>query len=89
MLKKAVGCLSPPCGRWAECKGGGTTSKQSDSGIGDEVCLPNSTDLNGDCAKIHIVFSRSKLPKVSKMHLGKFTVKAYLSYAVAISIIIR
>ena len=64
--KKAVDCLSPPCGRWAECKGGATNSKQSDSGIGDEVCLPNSTDLNGDCAKIHIVFSRSKLPTVSK-----------------------
>lgn len=86
--KKAVDCLSPPCGRWAECEGGATNSKQSDSGIGDEVCLPNSTDLNGDCAKIHIVFRRGKLPKVSRMHLGKFTVKAYLCYPVAIIIII-
>lgn len=66
--KKAVDCLSPPCGRWAECEGGATNSKQSDSGIGDEVCLPNSTDLNGDCAKIHIVFSRSKLPAVSNIY---------------------
>lgn len=62
--KKAVGCLNPPCGRWAECKGGATSSAQSDSGINDEVCLPNSTNLNGDCAKIHIVFSLNKLPKV-------------------------
>lgn len=68
--KKAVGCLSPPCGRWAECTGGATTSKQSDSGIDDEFCLPNSTNLNGDCAKIHIVFTQNKLPKVSKMRLG-------------------
>ena len=79
--KKAVDCLSPPCGQWAECEGGATNSKQSDSGIGDEVCLPNSTDLNSDCAKIHIVFSRGKLPKVSRMHLGQFTVKAYLCLA--------
>ena len=89
MPKKAVDCLSPPCGRWAECEGGSTNSKQSDSGIGDEVCLPNSTDLNSDCAKIHIVFSRGKLPKVSRINLGQFTVKAYLCYAVGITIIIR
>ena len=63
-LKRRVGCLTPPCQQWAECSGGGTSSAHGDSGIGEEVCLPNSTDLNGDCAKIHIVFKLEKLPKV-------------------------
>ena len=65
--KPKVGCLIPPCKQWGECSGVATSSAQSDSGISEEVCLPNTTDLNGDCAKIHIVFKLDKLPKVSKV----------------------
>lgn len=66
--KREVGCLSPPCEQWAECRGGATSSAQSDSGISDEMCLPNTTELNGDCAKVHIVFNQRNLPAVRKQH---------------------
>lgn len=61
--KAAAECLSPPCGRWGECQGGSTA--KIITGINEGACLPNSTYLNGDCAKIHIVFQVDKLPKVS------------------------
>ena len=63
--KRKVGCLKPPCEQWAECSGGSASSSpQIDSEISDEACFPNSTDLNGDCAKVHIVFKTHELPKV-------------------------
>ena len=67
--KRRVGCLNPPCEQWAECSGSATSSAQSDSGINEEVCLPNTTDLNGDCAKIHIVFSSEKVPQVRTLDI--------------------
>ena len=70
--KEKAGCLNPPCKQWAECSGDGTTSKQSGSEISGEVCLPNSTELNADCSKIHIVFKMEKLPKVTELVFIRF-----------------
>lgn len=61
-----MGCLKPPCEKWAECSGDpATSSLQIDSEISDGACFPNSTNLNGDCAKVHVVFNTDKLPLVS------------------------
>lgn len=61
--KRNVGCLKPPCEKWAECSGDpATSSLQIDSEISDGACFPNSTNLNGDCAKVHVVFNTDKLP---------------------------
>ena len=81
-----MGCLKPPCEKWAECSGGSATSSlQVDSEISDGACFPNSTNLNGDCAKVHIVFNTDKLPMVSNqlLYSDLFNNTLYSTYTFA------
>ena len=60
---KEGGCLKPPCATYGECTGVKSTSIGGGV-IGDDVCLPNTTVLSGDCAKINILLNVQKIPKV-------------------------
>ena len=72
-MPKSAECLKPPCPKWAECSGPTTSQSQSgDGGIPEDRCFPNTTELSGDCAKIHIVFNMKKLPKVGLKSFARF-----------------
>jgi hypothetical protein len=62
---KETNCLKPPCAEYGVCMGVTSTSIGGGGGvIRDDFCLPNSTSLSGDCAKINILFNLQKIPNV-------------------------
>jgi hypothetical protein len=59
---KNVSCLREPCPRFGQC----VEDAKKEALIKLE-CDPLSNELSDDCAKVHIVFSREKLPVVSNL----------------------
>ena len=62
-----VSCLREPCPRFGECVGkDGKQEKEGDiEAMVKLECDPRSNEVSDDCAKVHIVFSKDKLPIVS------------------------
>ena len=61
---KNVSCLREPCPRFGECVGkDGEQEKEGDIEAMIKLeCDPRSNEVSDDCAKVHIVFSKDKLP---------------------------
>ena len=57
---KNVSCLRDPCPRFGQCVQDGDTQA-----VFKLECDPSTNQVTDDCAKVHIVFSREKIPKVS------------------------
>lgn len=59
-IEKNVSCLREPCPRYGQC----VAQSGNTEAIKNLECDPLTNEVSEDCAKVHLVFSREKLPKV-------------------------
>ncbi len=57
-----MSCLREPCPRYGQCSV--ATAGDKEAVIRKLGCDSLTNQVTKDCAKVHIVFSREKLPKV-------------------------
>ncbi|KAK3092241.1 hypothetical protein FSP39_000187 [Pinctada imbricata] len=54
-------CFTPPCLPWGQCKGMDKITDPAPHNL-DTQCLPNQAQLSNNCAKISLIFDKSKMP---------------------------
>ncbi|XP_067680460.1 protein jagged-1-like [Haliotis asinina] len=54
-------CFTPPCLPWGQCKKVDHIKDPMPQGL-ETACTPNSANLGNNCAKITLVFDKSKMP---------------------------
>uniref|UniRef100_A0A0L8GNU4 EGF-like domain-containing protein n=1 Tax=Octopus bimaculoides TaxID=37653 RepID=A0A0L8GNU4_OCTBM len=62
VVKTTQTCFTPPCLPWGHCK---HISKIEDSAPRDiqTNCIPNEAKISNNCAKINLLFDKSRMPK--------------------------
>ncbi|XP_078593136.1 protein jagged-1-like isoform X1 [Branchiostoma floridae x Branchiostoma japonicum] len=60
MVPTEDSCFTPPCGRWGHCR---TPGLDLPSGPVSRTttCLPNTTELDNNCAKITLMFDKTRM----------------------------
>ncbi|XP_055880316.1 protein jagged-1-like [Biomphalaria glabrata] len=54
-------CLTPPCLPFGECRALGAMKELHNPGL-EWTCIPNQAHLGSNCAKIILIFDKSKMP---------------------------
>ena len=66
VVQTHVTCLTPPCLPYGECRDVETVKDTAAPG-GQWGCVPNQASLGENCAKIILMFDKSKMPLVSRV----------------------
>ncbi|XP_064600471.1 protein jagged-1-like isoform X2 [Liolophura sinensis] len=54
-------CFTPPCLPWGQCRPMNRVTDPTPAGV-QTTCIPNSAKLSNNCAKITLIFDKSKMP---------------------------
>lgn len=73
-IERNVSCLREPCPRFGQCEGNKEVNREGDKeAIFKLKCDPASSNrVTEDCAKVHLVFSKEKLPKVNLVKFSRY-----------------